>query len=189
MTDSCRDHKKLTFYYFAEKYINFNSLVTDLFKLYKTRIWMSAINPASFITPTSSLAQPLPYRGLAGGRDSPGRRGLGVGFGPSSPTGYDDGYDGRNLQGTGLQIPYFNPYQTVQAANSQVGLGMSGYGLSGRAQVDPFTSYVGHSNQMFNPAAPTFAPVQDRQPRSGGANHSPANVDWTGRFNGLSLGS
>lgn len=149
---------------------------------------MSAINPASFITPTSTLAQPLPYRGTAGGRESPNRRGLGVGFGPSSPTGYDDGYDGRNLQGTGLQIPYFNPYQTVQAANSQVGMGMSGYGMGGRTQIDPFTSYVGQSNQMFNPAAPTFAPVQDRQPRNGVANHSPANVDWTGRFSSLSLG-
>ncbi|KAJ3478645.1 hypothetical protein NLG97_g8523 [Lecanicillium saksenae] len=46
------DWKKLTFYYFADAYINFNSLVTDLFKIYKTRIWMSAINPASFASPT-----------------------------------------------------------------------------------------------------------------------------------------
>ena len=35
--------------------MNFNSLVTDLFKIYKTRIWMSAINPASFMSPTASL--------------------------------------------------------------------------------------------------------------------------------------
>ena len=46
-----RDWKKLTFYYYAEAYVNFNSLVTDLFKIYKTRIWMSAINPASFVSP------------------------------------------------------------------------------------------------------------------------------------------
>ncbi|KAL7275714.1 hypothetical protein RUND412_001339 [Rhizina undulata] len=46
------DWKKLTFYYFADSYINFNSLVTDLFKVYKTRIWMSAMNPASFAHPT-----------------------------------------------------------------------------------------------------------------------------------------
>ncbi|TKA61955.1 hypothetical protein B0A49_13319, partial [Cryomyces minteri] len=42
------DWKKLTFYYFADNYVNFNPLVTDLFKIWKTRIWMSAINPASF---------------------------------------------------------------------------------------------------------------------------------------------
>ncbi|KAF8420086.1 hypothetical protein EV426DRAFT_256459 [Tirmania nivea] len=47
------DWKKLTFYYFADCYINFNSLVTDLFKVYKTRIWMSAMNPASFAHPTA----------------------------------------------------------------------------------------------------------------------------------------
>jgi hypothetical protein len=47
----------LTFYYFADAYINFNSLVTDLFKIYKTRIWMSAINPASFVSmnPVSNM--------------------------------------------------------------------------------------------------------------------------------------
>lgn len=53
-----RDWKKLTFYYFADEYINFNSLVTDLFKIYKTRIWMSAINPASFQTPVGGLQIP-----------------------------------------------------------------------------------------------------------------------------------
>ncbi|KAL8850957.1 MAG: hypothetical protein Q9221_004102 [Calogaya cf. arnoldii] len=52
------DWKKLTFYYFADSYINFNALVTDLFKIYKTRIWMSAINPASFVTPASALPVP-----------------------------------------------------------------------------------------------------------------------------------
>ncbi|KAK4693571.1 hypothetical protein P7C71_g3851, partial [Lecanoromycetidae sp. Uapishka_2] len=52
------DWKKLTFYYFADEYINFNSLVTDLFKIYKTRIWMSAINPASFQTPVGGLQIP-----------------------------------------------------------------------------------------------------------------------------------
>ncbi|KAI9844538.1 MAG: hypothetical protein M1837_005496 [Sclerophora amabilis] len=52
------DWKKLTFYYFADAYINFNSLVTDLFKIYKTRIWMSAINPASFASPTAGLQPP-----------------------------------------------------------------------------------------------------------------------------------
>ncbi|KAG6039090.1 hypothetical protein E4U41_003307 [Claviceps citrina] len=52
------DWKKLTFYYFADSYINFNSLVVDLFKIYKTRIWMSAINPASFASPTLGIQAP-----------------------------------------------------------------------------------------------------------------------------------
>jgi hypothetical protein len=56
------DYRKLTFFYFAEEYINFNELVTDLFKVYKTRIWMSAINPASFPAPTSLPRGPIERR-------------------------------------------------------------------------------------------------------------------------------
>lgn len=50
------DHKKLTFYFFAERYIDFNNLVSELFKIYKTRIWMSAVNPASFPHPANPRA-------------------------------------------------------------------------------------------------------------------------------------
>jgi PSP1 C-terminal conserved region len=42
------DYKKLTFYFYAEQYINFNDLVTELFKIWKLRIWLSAVNPASY---------------------------------------------------------------------------------------------------------------------------------------------
>ena len=49
-----RDWKKLTFFYFADSYINFNPLVTDLFKIYKTRIWMSAINTAAIGSPAGA---------------------------------------------------------------------------------------------------------------------------------------
>lgn len=45
------DHHKMTFYYFADTYVNFNPLVADLFKQYKIRIWMSAVNPASVVNP------------------------------------------------------------------------------------------------------------------------------------------
>lgn len=69
-----RDWKKLTFYYFADSYINFNSLVTDLFKIYKTRIWMSAINPASFASPTLGIQAPS---GVGPGAVGVGRAGGG----------------------------------------------------------------------------------------------------------------
>ncbi|KOS22112.1 Uncharacterized protein ESCO_001909 [Escovopsis weberi] len=48
------DWKKLTFYYFADSYINFNSLVTDLFKIYKTRIWIINISNTSTTRSTSN---------------------------------------------------------------------------------------------------------------------------------------
>jgi hypothetical protein len=35
--------------------VNFNELVTDLFKQYKVRIWMSAINPASCVNPAGNM--------------------------------------------------------------------------------------------------------------------------------------
>ncbi|KAF2758505.1 hypothetical protein EJ05DRAFT_485625 [Pseudovirgaria hyperparasitica] len=72
------DRHKLTYFYYAEKYINFNELVNDLFKIFKTRIWMSAVNPASFAPqphhrghgPPSpqqagALTQPPPYGAAA----------------------------------------------------------------------------------------------------------------------------
>lgn len=64
------DYKKLTFFYYADCYINFNHLVTDLFKVYKARIWMSAVNPASFATPSNALSQLPPPSSLGPGATS-----------------------------------------------------------------------------------------------------------------------
>lgn len=81
------DFKKLTFYYFAESYINFNDLVTDLFKVYKTRIWMSAINPASFATAAGTLTHIPPPSAIGPGATAPlggsvtGPLPVGLGFG------------------------------------------------------------------------------------------------------------
>lgn len=80
-----RDWKKLTFYYYADSYVNFNNLVTDLFKAYKTRIWMSAINPDSFVSPAPT--------GMPGfrGRDR-------FDLGPN-PDGNGMGYSNNNTSG------------------------------------------------------------------------------------------
>ncbi|KND02710.1 uncharacterized protein SPPG_01793 [Spizellomyces punctatus DAOM BR117] len=39
------DRRKLTFYFVADRRIDFRELVRELFKIYKTRIWMCAVNP------------------------------------------------------------------------------------------------------------------------------------------------
>ncbi|KAJ3352942.1 hypothetical protein HDU83_007458 [Entophlyctis luteolus] len=39
------DRKKLTFYFVADRRVDFRELIRDLFKLYKTRIWMCAVDP------------------------------------------------------------------------------------------------------------------------------------------------
>lgn len=56
LTSPCSDYKKLTFYYYAPNVIQFSPLVTDLFKIYKTRIWMSPINKQA--VPKSPIAVP-----------------------------------------------------------------------------------------------------------------------------------
>ncbi|KAK7008000.1 PSP1 C-terminal conserved region-domain-containing protein [Favolaschia claudopus] len=41
-----QDRRKLTFYFVAEKRIDFRELVRELFRLYKTRIWMASLQGA-----------------------------------------------------------------------------------------------------------------------------------------------
>ncbi|ANB15627.1 Psp1p [Sugiyamaella lignohabitans] len=41
------DRRKLTFFYSATHRIDFRDLVRELFRIYKTRIWMCAVNPAA----------------------------------------------------------------------------------------------------------------------------------------------
>ncbi|KAI9320913.1 PSP1 C-terminal conserved region-domain-containing protein [Dichotomocladium elegans] len=48
------DRRKLTFYFIAERRIDFRELVRELFKVYKTRIWMCAVNPTPNKTTSSS---------------------------------------------------------------------------------------------------------------------------------------
>lgn len=43
------DRRKLTFYFVADRRIDFRELVRELFKIYKTRIWMCAVQPRSQI--------------------------------------------------------------------------------------------------------------------------------------------
>ncbi|KAH8827779.1 PSP1 C-terminal conserved region-domain-containing protein [Flagelloscypha sp. PMI_526] len=51
------DRKKLTFYFISDKRIDFRELVRELFRLYKTRIWMAALQapaiPPNLATPDS----------------------------------------------------------------------------------------------------------------------------------------
>nr|POE62821.1 uncharacterized protein pb7e8.02 [Quercus suber] len=57
------DFQKVIFYYYADKYINFKDLITELYRIYKSRIWLSAVNPASF----SQHAMGQPPNGIGPG--------------------------------------------------------------------------------------------------------------------------
>ncbi|KAH7135386.1 PSP1 C-terminal conserved region-domain-containing protein [Dendryphion nanum] len=123
------DYHKLTYFYYAEAYVNFNDLVTDLFKQYKVRIWMSAVNPASVVNPAGGPSAIGPGAIIHPRSSNPPS--VGPGFGSSS---YRGGHAGRggtpnpgrgNYGGSGHfpfanQIPgyEYNRYASYQNARA-----------------------------------------------------------------------
>lgn len=205
---SNRDWKKLTFYYFADSYINFNSLVTDLFKIYKTRIWMSAINPASFASPTLGIQAPsgigpgaVNANRNAGGND---RRQNPQGQEPHQASAFTTGArDGR-----GYRPAFSQPFGNESRLAQPSGYPPSNYpyGQFGNAFSNP-RSNVGYGGNAMPalegypgaqvPQLGEYQPMRQRfpNPQSGPspAPHSQAasplapQNDWVGSFQGLSL--
>ncbi|KAI1388293.1 uncharacterized protein F4822DRAFT_241059 [Hypoxylon trugodes] len=201
------DWKKLTFYYFADSYINFNSLVTDLFKIYKTRIWMSAINPASFASPTLGLQAPS---GIG-----PGAVTLGRGNGAANterrtnPTQESQGaFSGGNASGRPFQPSYGQPFggaDHASATNSAYppsGFPYSAYGAFGNAPRTGAVSYVPGLTQGMETYTGGFSQAGEFPPSMRARYPSPhtapsphdqaqSNVsgqnEWIAGFQGLSL--
>ncbi|KAL7933491.1 hypothetical protein V8C35DRAFT_56582 [Trichoderma chlorosporum] len=202
------DWKKLTFYYFADSYINFNSLVTDLFKIYKTRIWMSAINPASFASPTLGIQAPSGV--------GPGAVGVGRGANanerrpnPVSQQEQQSQAFAGAAQGRGLRSGYTQPQLGAdRQAPSATGFPPSNYaygsaGAFGNARmnggaytlginqgVDPFANAGFPQSgdlQAIRQRFPTSQTMPSPGPHSQGVTAiSPPN-EWTASFQGLSL--
>ncbi|KAL9588780.1 MAG: hypothetical protein Q9203_002416 [Teloschistes exilis] len=196
------DWKKLTFYYFADAYINFNPLVTDLFKIYKTRIWMSAINPASFGTPAAILQPPSgPGPGAFLPDTSPGSDGRQYRATPNLSTvgAAQTGYRGAGrawdtMQETPnfTQMPFTSAFpQPFQTAD---------YGMR---HMDQYPVEYPHSSQQilglpprYNPALYTLSNLQNPHYPTSPDNRDEAartpntvGAEWTHAFQGLSLGS
>ncbi|KAF7887660.1 hypothetical protein EAF00_009954 [Botryotinia globosa] len=198
------DWKKLTFYYFADAYINFNSLVTDLFKVYKTRIWMSAINPASFASPALGLQAPS---GIGPGA-------VGVNRTPQSerrpqqaeqPQTYNTAQAGRGYQGVFAQ-----PFQPAMDRSSAAAPGFQPqgytYGYSpfgstrsvgaasayGTSMLDP---YSGFANTADYQAPGRFPSPHGTTPTHDGSEYGRQtglvgqSDGWIGAFQGLSMGT
>jgi hypothetical protein len=200
----CRDWKKLTFYYFADSYINFNSLVTDLFKIYKTRIWMSAINPASFASPTLGLQAPsgvgpgavVNRAAAAARRQEPQQE--------SQPA-----YSGSNQAGRGGQPSFagsFNADRAVAPGSNYAGTTnypynpYNAFGNAGRGGAMPYTPGVMQGLDAFAGAFPQTGDFAARgrypspQSATGPQHDQPgpalgAQADMLGSFQGLSLNS
>lgn len=194
----------MTFYYFADSYINFNSLVTDLFKIYKTRIWMSAINPASFASPTLGLQAPS---GIGPGAVGASR---GATAGERRPNAQQEppaAFAAASQAGRGGPPPAFpGPYPSDRpavpaAAYPAPSYAHNPYGAFGNVArpgampypasmmpgMDAYSSGFPQGGEYGGrgrfPAPQGTAPGQQNVPTLG------TQADWSGAFQGLSLNS
>jgi len=196
------DWKKLTFYYFADAYINFNSLVTDLFKVYKTRIWMSAINPASFASPSLGLQAPS---GIGPGAVGVSRAAQTERRPQSEQSSFGVSQAGRGYPGAFPLQPFANPIPATSfqpsgytygyppfagAAPRNVGVSPSGY----VPMIDPFAGfptsadYQGLPARFPSPHASTPNLDNGEYGRQSTGLGTP-NDSWIGAFQGLSMNS
>lgn len=184
----------MTFYYFADNYINFNSLVTDLFKIYKTRIWMSAINPASFASPSIGQTPSGIGPGAVGvGRNAPNdrRQNPQQQQEPQQPAFTSASAAGRPFA---LASPFANDRGTATFPQPAYPYNYGGFNSVPRPvapsftpSVDPYaTAFPGSEYQQRSRGG--FPPPQSAVPQ----NDQPISPlttqnDWIGSFQGLSL--
>lgn len=164
-----RDWQKLIFYYYADHYVNFKDLVNDLYKLYKVRLWMSAVNPASFST--NAINQPPTGIG-------PGAIVTHSQSGPDFDNSYTMAY-GTDPDPYGAIPPYQVPYNTYNPnypaipginnsfapAPAMGGMPQQDFGLEGMMQ--QFGMMQPYANQQV--AMQPTAPPRRLQPQPIGA--------------------
>ena len=145
---------------------------------------MSAINPAAYQTPTASLAlQPAPASQSFAASD--GQNGRQRGYGRVQQVGvpsYETHYETEQGMRGGY-VPPFPNYPPGMGQGPAPGMPPFGTGMS----MDPFGDYYQPSYGMLNPNAPNFA--SGRPGLGSRASNQSPTTDWTGRFQGLSLGS
>ncbi|KAK2591422.1 hypothetical protein QQS21_010886 [Conoideocrella luteorostrata] len=192
------DWKKLTFYYFADSYINFNSLVTDLFKIYKTRIWMSAINPASFASPTLGIQAPS---GIG-----PGAVGVGRASGGERRQTHQSQEPQPPAFGRGYRPVFGQPFAADRNAPPASGYSQANYAYGGNAfantrgnnvpyapslspPVDGFSGGFGQQGdfQALRQRFPGAQNLPSPTPHSAGVSPISGQNDWAIAFQGLSL--
>lgn len=155
---------------------------------------MSAINPASFVTPSAGLQPPnvIGPGSIGAERDSPSERrrqaeykSYGVGQPQTSPSSFGDSAD---AQFQGLRSPFANPYPNFGPGMRHPGLGLAGFNPGLQSPNDPFSTYTPSAYSIMEPGLQDY----NTSPSSGVDDPRrvhPTNPDWTGNFQGLSLGS
>ncbi|KAL9128658.1 MAG: hypothetical protein Q9217_002718 [Psora testacea] len=193
------DWKKLTFFYFADSYINFNPLVTDLFKVYKTRIWMSAINTAaigSLAPGPRPLGMPLRSAVNHDLDDFPANQYThpAATISTQAPmTAFDTMY-GHSRNGGMLGGMTYDLYPQIQAFHAQGfdARHLSPFPMDYRPQSQQAVSIPSSFGNAvgYSPSSLHHASSFNSQPDSShGGHHDPQMPgDWTQALQGLSLG-
>lgn len=152
------DYQKLTYYYYAEHYVNFNPLVVDIFKQYKIRIWMSAVNPASVVNPNG------PPSGIGPGAIKPQHHlspaQVGPGFGQTPYRQQEPAARGRG-QGFGYED------QTMAFQNQVPGYPQQGYGMV------PFSGYLPQPYRPYSQFQGGFLAASRASPVPYGGYYAP----------------
>lgn len=176
--------------------------MTDLFKIYKTRIWMSAINPASFATPTAGLQPPsgVGPGALRLGRASPSDRRQQqqeyLGYGGLSTSRISHGSFAQPVDtNAGISTPrsanlanlYNQPYQQSSQGVRQPILSMGEYLQGEQPQIDPLST-INPANYGVVDSRLSEYGVNIGQGENGMRRVHPVGTDWMNNFQGLSLG-
>jgi len=186
-------------------------LVTDLFKVYKTRIWMSAINPASFASPSLGLQAPSGIGPGAVGVTRPaqaerrpqqqepsGYASLTQGSrayqgGPMGP--FASGPDRSHVLPATFQQPsYAYGYSTFAAAPRTNPVSIGSYAPNMLQQIDQFSPFGASTDFQQMPArfpSPhSVGLTHDSSDYARRSNGHPGGSDaWMTSFQGLSLNS
>ncbi|KAG8531100.1 uncharacterized protein KY384_004457 [Bacidia gigantensis] len=183
------DWKKLTFFYFADSYINFNPLVTDLFKIYKTRIWMSAINTAAIATPHAGLRPPGLSRNPLGHEYDDFRSGqYAQPAVTSSPHGPLPAYNGMLISG----MSYEQMYHPTLAGQAFEARQMSPFSMDYRHQAQQpmahpsqFGPPIGYNGPNLHHTSSFTSQPDDNS--AGHQNRQMRTEEWTQGFRNLSI--
>jgi hypothetical protein len=176
------DYHKLTYYYYAETYVNFNELVTDLFKQYKVRIWMSAINPASCVNPAGNMqVQPPSAVGPGAIMHSNANASLAVGPGFGHNNHHRAGQYGKFLLSLPTRwtcsLPFLGRGQHAPQANFDEGYNafsyqLPNYNAQANFNMSPWAAQGSRYNQQ---AAYNSFPMQGAGYPNATASGSPMN--------------
>ena len=152
-----RDRRKLYIYFIAPQRVDFVALVKDLFKIYKTRIWLhnsTASHVTSQITSSQSSFHPSPQ--------------------PSAPESHEYNYPPPHLQ---PQYDYYRPQrqspgqqnyypmQPQQMYSSNLGLGGAGY-------------YSPHQQTYYPPSSRGYPPPPQPHLPFQSSGQPPHGAQW-----------